>query len=132
MSAAAIAQIVKTIKREKKFVILSHESPDGDAIGSQLALCAALKRIGKDVVLVSDRVPRKYQFLPGSGDTTHGLDVSMEGRVAVFVDTPTLERLGDGGGMDPIFKSIINIDHHVSNVRFGTYNWVDVSASSVG
>lgn len=132
MSTDIVAKIIDKINKEKKFVVLTHENPDGDAIGSQLALYMALKRRHKDVVAVCDELPRKYLFLHGCRDMVCSGAARVKGRVAIFVDTPVIERLGKMEISADMFSSIINIDHHVSNVRFGALNWIDRTASSVG
>lgn len=134
MGADMVKQIIDLIKKEKQFVVLTHENPDGDAIGSQLAVCHALKKLHKDVMMVCDELPRKYLFLHGCGDMvcSGAARARVKGRVAIFVDTPVIERLGKMEISPDMFASIINIDHHVSNVRFGDLNWIDRTASSVG
>ncbi|MDP8263381.1 MAG: DHH family phosphoesterase [Candidatus Ancaeobacter aquaticus] len=127
-------KIIQVIKNEKKFTLFTHESSDGDCIGSQLAFARALKKLKKDVICVGERVPLKYQFLY-SQETIHARDPRKDtaSRVAVFFDTTSLDRVAGASVSDlKKYKTLINIDHHVSNDRFGTYNLIDASASSVG
>ncbi len=125
-------QVKEFLTRGNSFYLVSHMLPDGDSVGSLLALGEALQQLGKKVKMaVPGTIPYKYQFLTGSrevaGDfqfdgfsTVVALDCSDLGRVDRF--RPEIENA-------PL---VINIDHHVSNQRFGTVNLVDTAASATG
>jgi len=122
--------IVQFIKNNKSFYITSHVNMDGDAVGSQLALKAALTKIGKKAVIQNvGLVPTVYQFLPfwKCIRTESPRQKSFDG---IFVlDCGNVTRTG--GILTGIKgKSLINIDHHMSNEHFGDLNWVDIGASS--
>lgn len=122
---------IKVIKDSNKIFIASHINPDGDNIGSTLALTLALKKLNKEVIplLVGD-IPSDYKFLPNidlyedfSGDSN--LD-----DLFIAVDSSDIDRLGKNKSILDTSKNIINIDHHVSNTNFGTINIVDEKSSS--
>ncbi len=122
---AEIERAAKRIADSSDIVVISHERPDGDAIGSLLALTLALKEKGKKVVPVLDSgLPKKWQFLPGA-DLIESELPSNE-HFVITVDSADLHRIGAlvVGRVD------VNIDHHPSNTRFGTINLVDPEAAS--
>jgi phosphoesterase RecJ-like protein len=123
-------KLVEEIRQKNDFVVTSHVDPDGDAVGSQLAMASLLKEIGKRVVILSEKaVPRKYQFLPSVREVVTELPAAFECQAAVVLDCASIKRLGkiapylDG-------KFLINIDHHPTNMYFGNVNWVVPGASS--
>lgn len=120
------------IKRNYSFLITSHIMPDGDSIGSVLALTLALCRLGKSVVpVIKDDIPKKYAFLPGVNKIKKS--VSNQYDVAICLDCGDEERPGFEEGLRKYYlKSLVNIDHHKSNTLFGDINIVDSNASSVG
>ena len=127
-----IDRIVSQISCHKRFLITTHIYPDGDAIGSQIALCILLKRIGKDIELINSfPLPARYKFLPNSGLIKH--NVTMADSEAAFVlDIGSKGRMGNMRDHINNIKTVINIDHHLGNSCFGSINWVDTSMSSVG
>lgn len=130
-----IKQILDVIKKHKRFLIAAHINPEGDAIGSQLAMANLLKILNKEVRIINtDRVPKNIMFMPGVESVELFKDLGneeVEYEVAIILDSPTLERIGDVKQLLNE-KYIINIDHHVSSREFGDINWVDPHCSSVG
>lgn len=131
-----IEAIAAALRAHGRFLIFTHEMPDGDTIGSSLALAAALQQIGKQAQVVSpDGVPEIYRFLPGAGNVVAPAQVSLDfarGCCAVLVDCGEMSR---SRGSEPLLNAagmVVNIDHHVSNTLFGNISWVDTTASSVG
>ncbi|MCG2712236.1 MAG: bifunctional oligoribonuclease/PAP phosphatase NrnA [Candidatus Omnitrophica bacterium] len=128
-------QILDVIKKHKRFLIAGHVNPEGDAIGSQLAMANLLKMLDKKVRIINtDGVPKNIMFIPGAKSVELFRDLKnekVEYEVAIILDSPTLDRIGD---VKQLLngKYIINIDHHVSNREFGNLNWVDPRCSSVG
>ncbi len=128
-------QILDVIKKHKRFLIAAHINPEGDAIGSQLAMANLLKMLDKEVRIINaDGVPKNIMFMPGTESVELFKDLGnedVEFDVAIILDSPTLERIGD---VKLLLKEkyIINIDHHVSSYEFGDINWVDPHCSSVG
>ncbi len=131
-STKEMEKIVALIRKSKKFVTVAHESPDGDSLGSALAMACALKKLKKDVCVMTDMVPEKYRYLPLLDKVSATAPKDLNERVVMLFDTPTLERLGS---LEPLVSScplLVNVDHHVSNSRYGTMRWIDVTAAAVG
>jgi len=112
-------------------LISTHQNPEGDAIGSVLALGLALKRMGKEVqVLTQDPIPEMLAFLSGAREVIHQAPAGGGFDVAFALDCGDQARLGEEFGKLKGMGKIINIDHHVSNNHFGEINLVDPRASS--
>ncbi len=125
--------IIDLIKQEQSFCLVAHVLPDGDSVGSLLALGEALENMGKDVLLYSPgAVPRKYAFLKGSERiATTGMEVNGE-TIVIALDSSDLERLGVFKEKVALARSLINIDHHVTNQCYGTLNLVDPNSAATG
>ena len=115
-----------------KFLLTTHENPDGDALGSLVAMNEILRALGKDTVMfLSDEefpLPYEYRGLPLE-DVSHALPADAEERTIVFLDCGNIDRMPVSFlGRDD--AHIVNIDHHHDNTRFGTANLVVDGASS--
>ena len=120
-------QIRSRLQKAGDVLVVSHVRPDGDAIGSLLGFGLALREIGKNVQIVSaDGVPVAYQHLPGSDLVVKNPEGAFD--LTVVLDCSDLKRVGNvlNGHHIPD----INIDHHVTNLNFATYNLVDEQAVS--
>jgi len=128
------AEVAAELMCAKEVVVASHRLPDGDCIGSALALTRALGQMGARVVaVIGDPVPEMYSFLPGSGDILLPHQVTFVPPLLVVVDCTDLERVAEGfGSWRKKVERIINIDHHVSNTFFGDLNYVDEEAAATG
>ncbi|MEN6616028.1 MAG: bifunctional oligoribonuclease/PAP phosphatase NrnA, partial [Syntrophorhabdus sp.] len=125
------AKIKRLIEKGGTFLITTHIDPDGDAVGSTFAFGLALKSLGKDVdVYLNDRVPYRYEFLPGP-DVMHEMPERKYDTVFVL-DCGNLFRIGKGHERIASNGPIVNIDHHTTNDLYGTLNLVDPDASSTG
>ena len=124
-------EIIELINREERFTVVSHINPEGDALGSAIALAVALDSIGKDVVVFNrDGIPSLYSFLPLSGLVVTGLsDERLKEPVTVILDCHSLHRAGLED--PPVSKSVI-IDHHVTENNFGDLRWIEPSAPATG
>jgi len=123
----------EAIRGANGIVLTTHCSPDGDGIGSQLALYHGLKEAGKNVYMHNrDGVPRIYRFLPGSDAVSEGEDFG-DGDVDLIIslDAGSKSRLGLP---DTFFegRTLLDIDHHASNDLFGDINLVEIKACSTG
>jgi phosphoesterase RecJ-like protein len=128
-----IARIHDIIGVNGSFLITSHERLDGDALGSELALYEMLANQGKKAVVYNqDRTPGQYQFLPGSEVILNRLPDTGDFDVAFVLDCSELERVGAEAGKIRQIKTMINIDHHVSNGGFCEVSFIDPRASSTG
>lgn len=122
----------KMIKNSKNIIIASHVYPDGDNIGSSLALGIALKNIIDNVeILKVDDIPNDYLFLPGL-DLFVEPDLNKDVDLFISLDSSDLDRLGVGKEFATKSNKIINIDHHITNENFGDINIVNPSASATG
>lgn len=124
-------QVIDAISKSSKFIVTSHVNPDGDNIGAALALCQALKKLGKEAVFVlDDNVPEIYKFLEGARSVQKpGSFSGTDYDSIISVDCGDLERLG---GVSELIgdKQLINIDHHISNTKFGAINLVEEHAAA--
>jgi phosphoesterase RecJ-like protein len=129
---AAAADALRTHER---FLVTTHEAPDGDALGSMLAMQLALESLGKDSVmfLTGDvPLPREYQFMP-LGSLRRGSPPSDAAeRVLVAVDCAKAERLGADATLVDSAPLVLNVDHHHDNTLFGDVNLIVPTASSTG
>jgi phosphoesterase RecJ-like protein len=126
-------QIAGLLRQHQRFLILSHYRPDGDAIGSQLALAILLKNLGKHVEAWNDDgVPAKLRFLPHSDLIGTPPDQPRDFDVVIAIDTSTWQRVGSAAEKIGRRKQFVNIDHHVSNERFADINWVVPDAPAAG
>jgi len=129
-SPAARQQTAAEIRQRRRFVLSSHVRPDGDAIGSQLAMAYALRALGKDVRIVNrDPAPPPLLVFPGVADIELADRVDDPGDAVIVMESGDLSRTGVAG-----FEGgfIINIDHHLGNAMYGSVNWFDVSAAACG
>jgi phosphoesterase RecJ-like protein len=126
-------QISRIFRRENTFLILTHYRPDGDAVGSQLALAILLQDLGKTVTLWNDDpVPIKFQFLPRAHLIRRPPAKPQDFDVVVSIDVSNWQRVGRAAERIRNRKHFINIDHHVSNDRFATLNWIEPHAPASG
>ena len=114
-------------------MIFGHKDADGDTLGCSLAFAEALRTAGKHVwVLIPHPLPDMYSFLPGFADIHEGPPSGVEPQLVFFFDSGNLERSGSTVKHIASQATIVNIDHHPSNSRFGDLNVIDPDASAVG
>ncbi len=126
-------EIKELIDANQEILIFGHKDADGDTLGCSLAFAEALRTAGKDAwVLIPPPLPKTYEFLPGFKDIQaeppHGVDPQL----VFFFDSGNLERSGSSVKQIASHATIVNIDHHPSNSRFGDVNVIDPEASAVG
>ena len=127
-NAASIAHICEAIRSRQRFVISSHARPDGDSIGSQLAMAFALRALGKHVEVVNqDAAPAPLMAFPGVPSIQVAERVDGGFDAAIIMECSELKRTGVEG-FDQYF--VINIDHHPGNADYGAINWFDGSAAA--
>ena len=126
------AAIGAAVKGHTRFAVLSHVRPDGDAIGSQLGLAHTLQEMGKEVwVMNEDGVPESLRFLPGAEWVRRPDGSAIHAEVIFALDTATKARLGEQSLESVSGASLwINVDHHITNPRYGDLNHIDSSASA--
>lgn len=131
-----VDRVAEVIRAGRRFMVTMHRRPDGDALGSSLALACALREMGKEVVHYNpDPVPYNLRFLPGADEVVG--EVAEEDRFdAVLVcDTGRLDRLGDGVPAGGRRGRLVILDHHgerPERLRRGDLAWIDPSAAAVG
>jgi phosphoesterase RecJ-like protein len=127
-----IDRIIEALREHKTFCIVGHMRPDGDCIGSQLALALALREEGKKVTVWNqDAIPQKYKFLNVDG-LYQKPKPGEKFDCVIATDCASFERLGKVGDCVQERKLLINIDHHVTNTRYGDLNWVAPRDPSTG
>jgi bifunctional oligoribonuclease and PAP phosphatase NrnA len=130
---ASIAALLEAFRSTPRFILTSHARPDGDAIGSVLALAEVLDQLGcqTDIVL-ADPIPFVYRTLPNIGRIHHAPSASDivpdPGVTAILLECDSIERTGLLGLED---RCLINIDHHASGRHFAYLNWIDEHACAV-
>ncbi len=117
--------IKEEIEKAKSIVILTHEDPDGDAMGSSLAMYQALKQIGKDVDIVIPSYPKIFEFLPCANEIIIVGRQDEEYDLAISLDCADSMRLKVFEEFYESAKNTITIDHHGSNTMYDDYNYVD-------
>ncbi len=131
---ATLAAIGDVIRDHQSFVLISHVRPDGDAIGSQLALGYALMAAGKSVRLINeDGLPDNLAFMPGSQKIEPPPLEPLDVEIAIALDTAAKPRMGENAlHAASKAKLWINIDHHKSNPGYGDLNLIDSSSPATG
>ena len=127
----SLAETGELLKAAKKLVIVSHVSPDGDTLGSSLALMHALRMLGKEVIMnVDDDISTVYSFLPGIAEYRRfAPEESVDADLLVIVDASSADRAGNA--LDVVKSpAVLNIDHHKTNTRFADYLYLDSDAAA--
>ena len=128
MAAPTIEKAKAALNAAQQVIILSHERPDGDAVGSLLALTLSLERAGKNATpVLLEGVPSRFRFLPGADKVTS--DIPSGGDLLILVDAADLQRTGFPVEILPR-QPDINIDHHPTNTDFALINIVNQKASA--
>jgi phosphoesterase RecJ-like protein len=121
-----LAQVLQEIQQRRRFLVTSHARPDGDAIGSTLALAQVLRKMGKSAaVILGDPVPLLYHPLPGSETIVHSSQVNGDYDAVIILECDSVQRTRLRGLEN---QFLINIDHHASSRPFANINWIDPSA----
>jgi bifunctional oligoribonuclease and PAP phosphatase NrnA len=129
-ASTPVRQIRDEIMRRQRFLLTSHARPDGDSIGSQLAMAFALQALGKQVRIVNaDPAPEHYQEFPGMDRIEISAATSADVDAVIVMECSDLTRTGVAGLED---QFLINIDHHAGNRMYGAINWHDESAAACG
>ena len=126
--------VAETLRAHDRFLVVTHENPDGDALGSLLATTVALRQLGKDVEMFlsgSSAMPQEYGFMQLDG-LLRELPADVGERVLVAVDCAKADRIGPDPAPVERTKLVVDIDHHHDNTRFGSVNLIVSDASSTG
>jgi len=121
-----LAQVLQEIQQRRRFLVTSHARPDGDAIGSTLALAHILRKMGKSAeIVLGDPVPLLYHPLPGSETIVRSTQVNGDYDAVIILECDSVQRTRLHGLEN---QFLINIDHHASSRPFANINWIDPSA----
>jgi len=127
---ATRAQVADAIRQRQRFVVTSHARPDGDAVGSSLAMAYALRQLGKDVRVVSrDAPPPPLLVFPGVPEIEIVNEIGDAADAVIVMECGDVKRPGIEGVESGY---VINIDHHPGNLLYGALNWMDLSAAACG
>jgi bifunctional oligoribonuclease and PAP phosphatase NrnA len=129
-----LQEVAEAVRSHDRFLITTHENPDGDSLGSILAMKLALEQLGKDVVLYlsgETPLPQEYTFMQLDG-IRRSLPEDAAERVVLALDCANARRIGPDSSMLERAPLVIDIDHHHDNTRFGNINVIVASASSTG
>jgi len=127
----SLESIIKQLEKSRWVLLTSHIHPDGDAIGSLIGMGLALGDMGKEVWLYNESpVPAIYHFLPSIHRIKHHPGEIGNYDTAVVLDCSDLHRTGDAAEAANRIPAIINIDHHITNTRFGNFQLIDPDASA--
>jgi bifunctional oligoribonuclease and PAP phosphatase NrnA len=129
-----LEEVAQAIREHDRFLLTTHENPDGDALGSLLAAKLTLDALGKDSVMVLSGgapLPAEYRFMPLE-ELRRDLPEDVEQRVLFALDCANESRLGKGQEALDRAPLVLNVDHHHDNTRFGRVNVVRADASSTG
>ena len=124
--------VADAIRSHDRFVVVAHENPDGDALGSMLATTLGLRTLGKDVVMYLSGdapTPGEYRFLDLDA-LTRVLPDDVEDRVLLALDCASARRIGPDPTVVERARLVVNVDHHHDNTRFGSVNLIVDDASS--
>ena len=126
MNKSVIKAVEQLITPARRILLVTHLSPDGDAIGSLLAMGSLLRDQSKEVTLAcEDPAPESVTWLPGSSEIVRQASGSID--LVISLDCSDRDRMGSIYEERLTSAPLLNIDHHITNTRFGTVNWVDPS-----
>ncbi|MBF0118488.1 MAG: bifunctional oligoribonuclease/PAP phosphatase NrnA [Desulfobacterales bacterium] len=123
-------KIISQLKKSKNIFVASHINPDGDAIGSLIAMGLGLDWLKKSVTFYNESsIPAVYRFLPEINRIVQKLDGKSEYDTAIILDCSDIKRIGDDAfSIMENIQLVINIDHHITNTQFGHYKLINTSA----
>lgn len=125
----ALTEVVRVLGERDRFLVTAHRNPEGDALGSSLALGLALREMGKAVIFYNaDPVPRVLRPFPGAGEVVPSLDAARRGDTVIVCDCGELERVGPEMLARKGDFRFVNLDHHVSSRGFAEVSYIDPSA----
>jgi len=122
-------KIINHLKNSNHIIIASHKDPDGDAIGSLIAMGLALEALNKNITLYNESpIPSAYRFLPSVERIVRQIKGTNTYDTAIILDCADFQRIGKLSSVISKIPVIINIDHHITNTIFGNFNLIDTSA----
>ena len=124
--------VLAALSSNDRFLVVAHENPDGDALGSMLAMCLGLRELGKDVLMYlsgSASMPAEFGFMK-LDEVLREMPDDIGDRALVAVDCANARRIGQDPALLDCAKTVVDIDHHHDNTRFGATNLIVADASS--
>ena len=122
-------QILQHIKTSRRILVASHAEPDGDCLGSLVALGLALSKLDKTITMFNQSpIPAVYRFLPGVERIQGQIKEAADYDLAIILDCGDIIRVGDDNAIVNQIPVVINIDHHISNTGFGDLQLIDTDA----
>ena len=115
--------IIVEIKKSNNIVLLCHKNPDGDAIGSVIAMYHILKKMNKEVDMVIETAPSRFNFIDGFQDITESSNKKYD--LGIILDTASKEQLNNPNNIIENIDKTLVIDHHISNTKYGDINYVE-------
>ena len=132
MAEASYEDVAELLRRDEPLCLTTHESPDGDALGSLLGLALALRGIGRDVVPFlhgTSALPHEYRFLPLDAIVRGDPPADLASRTLWALDCGSARRVDNDQRLVAAAPRVVNVDHHHDNTRFGDVHLVDAFAS---
>ncbi|HEY7200036.1 MAG TPA: bifunctional oligoribonuclease/PAP phosphatase NrnA [Candidatus Dormibacteraeota bacterium] len=128
-----VDQLRELCERHQQIMVLGHKDADGDTLGCSLAFGEALRALGKQVSIVMPHpLSQKYAWMPGFDQVADRPADGADIKLVLFFDAGNIARSGSAAEHIPTRATIVNVDHHPSNSRFGDVNIIDAEASAVG
>jgi phosphoesterase RecJ-like protein len=125
--------VVEALRTARRVLLTMHRGPDGDGLGSALALACALRELGREVTVYNpDELPYNFRFLRGADQVVTSLPATAAFDVTIATDSGSPDRLGPDVPPAPRRGVLINLDHHITTLPFGDLNYVDPAAAAVG
>lgn len=127
-------EILDIIEKCNNIGITFHQSPDGDSLGSATALLQGLRALGKNAYIISkEGIPSTFEYLPYSDEITGSVeDVKAGTELVIVLDCGDFKRINANLTLDNKNYIIVNIDHHMSNEKYGDFNYIDSKSAAVG
>jgi phosphoesterase RecJ-like protein len=128
-----LPRVVEALRAARRILITMHRGPDGDALGSALALACVLRDMGREVTVYNpDDLPYNFRFLRGASEVAKSVPSGAAFDVTIATDAGSFDRLGPEVPKPPLRGLFLNLDHHMTTEPFGDVNYVDPAAASVG
>jgi phosphoesterase RecJ-like protein len=127
-------KIVEVIKKSSSIAVTFHQSPDGDSLGSATALIFALRKLNKDAYIISkEAFPEVFSYLPNISEVDGNCtNIKENTELLITLDCGDIKRLNANLNFEGKKYIVVNIDHHISNEKFGDINYIDTKAAAVG
>src|SRR2546422_526273 len=130
---AGVDELKELLDRNQEVLIFGHKDADGDTLGCSLAFAEALRARGKGVyVVIPPPLPDKYSWMPGFDQIVEGPPPDADVHLVLFFDAGNIARSGSAVEQIHDHATVVNVDHHTSNSRFGAINIIDPDAAAVG